>query len=63
MGLDAVVYKSKAHLPSDPGIQGVPADPGTGQLCCSDEVERRYPVGFFEANSKRLGNVASTFPI
>jgi len=59
MGLDAVVYKSKAHLPSDPRVQDAPADPDTGQLHCSDEVERMYPVGFFEANSKRLGNVAN----
>jgi hypothetical protein len=59
MGLDAVVYKSKAHLPSDPEIQDVQADPDTGQLYCSDEVERRYPRGIFKANGKRLGNSAN----
>jgi hypothetical protein len=28
-------------------------------LLCSDDVERKYPLDFFEANSKRLGNVSN----
>jgi hypothetical protein len=59
MGLDAVVYKSKAHLPSDPEIQDVQTDQATGELLCSDDVLKKYPENFFEANSKRLGNVTN----
>ena len=59
MGLDAVVYKNKLHLPSDPEIQRVHIDPATGELLCSDDVAKKYPRDFFESNSKRLGNVTS----
>jgi hypothetical protein len=57
MGLDAVVYKNKMHLPSDPEIQGVRTDPVTGELFCSDDVVKKYPLDFFQAKSTRLGNV------
>jgi hypothetical protein len=59
MGLDAVVYKNKAHLPPAPEIQDVQTDPATGELFCSDDVVKKYPQDFFEANSKRLGNVTN----
>ena len=58
MGLDAVVYKHKLHLPSDPEIQRVRTDPTTGELFCSDDMVEKYPLDFFQANSKRLGNVS-----
>src|SRR5579862_4592271 len=63
MGLDAKVYKNKAHLPSDPEIQGVQTDPITGELYISDETERKYPRDFFEATSKRLGNIANIYAL
>src|ERR1700730_10874101 len=59
MGLDAVVYKNKLHLPSDPEIQGVRANPATGELLCSEDMVKKYSLDFFQANSKRLGNVSN----
>jgi hypothetical protein len=59
MGLDAVVYKHKLHLPADPEIQGLRVDPDTGELSCSDDMMKEYPQDFFQAKSKRLGNVSN----
>jgi hypothetical protein len=59
MGLDASVYKNKQHLPPDPEIQGVQRDALTGELYYTDETERKYSRDFFNATSKRLGNLTS----
>jgi hypothetical protein len=63
MGLDATVYKNKAHLPSDPEIQGAQIDPTTGELYYADELERKYPPDFFKATNKRLGNIANVYAL
>jgi hypothetical protein len=63
MGLDAVVYRSKASLPFDPDAVGAVVDKSTGEYYVSDpmlerEFERRFPRETRIASQKRIGNIA-----
>jgi hypothetical protein len=58
MGLDAVVYKNKIHLPFDVEALGAAFDPATGEYYFEDiALDRKYPRELFEAAAKRLGNM------
>jgi hypothetical protein len=63
MGLDAVVYKSKQHLPFDVDAVGASREPTTGEYYCADlaaeqSFDRKYPSETRESISKRLGNIS-----
>ena len=63
MGLDAVVYRSKEHLPFDADAEGVSREPTTGEYYCADPAlepsfDRKYPIETRESISKRLGNIS-----
>lgn len=63
MGLDAVVYRSKANLPFDADAIGVVVDKGTGECYLADSklepsFEREFPRKSRIAVEKRIGNIA-----
>jgi hypothetical protein len=64
MGLDAVVYRSKANLPFDPDAQGATLDPSTGEYYFADSslesaLEGQFPRETRIAIHKRIGNISS----
>jgi hypothetical protein len=63
MGLDAVVYRSKANLPFDADVVGAVVDETTGEYCFPDQnlesaLEREFPWETRIAVRKRIGNIA-----
>ena len=63
MGLDAVVYRSKANLPFDADVVGAVVDETTGEYYFSDQnlepaLEREFPRETRIAVQKRIGNIA-----
>ena len=63
MGLDAVVYHSKANLPFDADIVGAVVDETTGEYYFPDQnlepaLEREFPRETRIAVQKRIGNIA-----
>ncbi|HSY90057.1 MAG TPA: hypothetical protein VK812_01730 [Candidatus Binatus sp.] len=63
MGLDAVVYRNKQHLPFDADAAGAYREPTTGEYYCADlaveqSFDRKYPSETRASISKRLGNVS-----
>lgn len=65
MGLDAVVFRSRANLPFDPDAEGAILDRSTGEWCVVDlEVdielafEQKFPWETRIAADKRIGNIA-----
>src|SRR5438105_15247441 len=64
MGLDAVVYRSRANLPFDADAVGAVLDASTGEYCCPDPAlepafERRFPSHTGIAVRKRIGTISS----
>jgi hypothetical protein len=63
MGLDAVVYRSKQHLPFDADAVGASREPTTGEYYCADlavelSFDRKHPSETRASISKRLGNIS-----
>jgi len=63
MGLDAVVYRSKANLPFDADVVGAVVDETTGEYYFPDQnlepaLEREFPRETRIAVQKRIGNIA-----
>jgi hypothetical protein len=63
MGLDAIVYRSKANLPFDADVVGAVVDETTGEYCFPDQnlesaLEREFPWETRIAVRKRIGNIA-----
>jgi hypothetical protein len=64
MGLDAVVYRSKANLPFDADAVGAVLDISTGEYYFADPAveparEREFPRETRIAVHKRIGNIAA----
>ena|ERR1019366_6342354 len=64
MGLDAVVYRSKANLPFDADAVGAVLDESTGEYYFPDPAvepvrEREFPQQTRIAVEKRIGNIAT----
>jgi hypothetical protein len=58
MGLDALVYKNKKHLPFDAEALGAAYDADTGEYYFEDaELEQKYPPDLCVAIAKPLGNL------
>jgi hypothetical protein len=58
MGLDALVYKNKKHLPFDAEALGAAYDSETGEYYFEDaELEQKYPPELCIAIAKPLGNI------
>jgi hypothetical protein len=63
MGLDAIVYRSKANLPFDADVVGAVVDETTGEYYFPDQnlesaLEREFPWETRIAVRKRIGNIA-----
>ena len=68
MGLDAIVYRSKANLPFNPDSVGAVRDDSTGEYYFPDPAlepirEREFPRDNRIAVEKRIGNMAQVAAI
>lgn len=59
MGLNAVVYRNREHLPFDPNQLGGVFDERTGECYVQNRSSKDFDEQFVVAVSRRLGNVSA----